>query len=282
MPYYCLNLHINTPIDILKRLKNLELLVHLHPYCFSYAILDKEANKIMTFEAKVLEQPTGKFLSLDAIAIWFKEHQEVFGLPFTCSKVAVYSPEFTILPEKTTNAKAVFDLLGYSSEESITYLKDRISENFYVYFSLPDRTIDFIDNHLLNVEFYSTDRGLLHFYNNKLSFKNYLSAHLYGEELTVCHKKDTGNFYYNKFPVKAKEDLLYYLTLTYEHLGLATNEFPSYLYGFIEEKSPMYSTTYGYIRNFEIDRTLKKILPYQYAVEDVPLHYYINLLGLGL
>ena len=64
--------------------------------------------------------------------------------------------------------------------------------------------------------------------------------------------------YYNKFPIKAKEDLLYYLRLSYEHLGLNLNEFPTELYGFIEEKSPMYSTAYGYIRNFEIDRIFSR------------------------
>jgi hypothetical protein len=142
--------------------------------------------------------------------------------------------------------------------------------------------INFIENHLPNVEFYCGDYGLLNFYNAKLSFKQYLAANLYGEELTVCFKKDAKNIYYNKFPVKAKEDLLYYLRLAYEHLGLNLNEFPTYLYGFVEEKSPMYSTSYGYIRNFEIDRTLKNTLPFLYSIDDIPLHYYINLLGLGL
>ncbi|MDB5226431.1 MAG: uncharacterized protein JWN78_624 [Bacteroidota bacterium] len=230
----------------------------------------------------MLGQSPGKFLLLDSIAIWFKLHKELFSLPFKTSKVAIYSPEFTVLPDKTDNAREVFQLLGFSDNENITYLKNKLSDSFYVYYSLPDRTINFIENHLLNVEFYCGDFGLLSFYNSKLSFKNYLAANLYGEELTLCYKKDATNFYYNKFPVKAKEDLLYYLRLAYEHLGLDLNEFASYLYGFIEEKSPMYSTSYGYIRNFEIDRTLKNTLPFMYSIEDIPLHYYINLLGLGL
>lgn len=257
-------------------------MLHLHPYCFSYAIIDRELNQIIDFEAKVLEQQPGKFLHNDSIAIWFADLQEIFNLPFKNSKVAIYSPEFAVLPDKTDKPAEVFKLLGFSENEHITYLKNKISDSFYVYYSLPDKTINFIENHLPNVEFYCIDYGLLHFYNTKLSFKSYLSANLYGEELTICYKKATGNFYYNKFPVKAKEDLLYYLRLSYEHLELDLNEFPTYLYGFIEEKSPMYSTTYGYVRNFEIDRTLKNTLPFIYGVEEIQLHYYINLLGLGL
>ena len=256
--------------------------MQLHPYCFSYAILDKDQNKIVEFDAKVMSQPMGKFLQPDSIAIWFSDHQEVLSLPFKNSKVAVYSPEFTVLPDKTEKPSEVFRLLGFSQNESLTYLKNKIGDNFYVYYSLPDKLINYVENNLVNAEFYCCDFGLLNFYNSKLSFKNYVAANLYGEELTLCYKKDAENFYYNKFPVKAKEDLLYYLRLAYDHLGLDLNEFPSYLYGFIEEKSPMYSTTYGYIRNFEIDRTLKNTLPFSYSIEEIPLHYYINLLGLGL
>ncbi|MCC6515512.1 MAG: DUF3822 family protein [Chitinophagales bacterium] len=258
------------------------MLVHLHPYCFSYAIIDKTQHQLIDFEVKVINQQLGKFLHLDTIALWFADHEETFSLPFKTSKVAIYSPEFTILPEKTDKTAELFKLLGYPNSDNITYLKNKISDTFYVYYSLPDKTINFIENHLPNVEFFCIDYGLLNFYNSKLSFKNYVAANLYGEELTICYKRNNENLYYNKFPVKGKEDLLYYLRLTYEHLELSLNEFPTYLYGFIEEKSPMYSTTYGYIRNFEIDRTLKNTLSLRMTIEDIPLHYYINLIGLDL
>jgi hypothetical protein len=129
------------------------LLVHLHPYCFSYAVIDRDLNKVVSFEAKVLAQTPGKFLQLDSIAIWFKLHSEVFSLPYKTSKVAVYSPEFTVLPDKTEKAKEVFQLLGYSDNDAITYLKNKIGHAFYTYYSLPDKTINFIENHLLNTEF---------------------------------------------------------------------------------------------------------------------------------
>ncbi len=256
--------------------------MHLHPYCYSYAILDKENNQIIDFEAKVIDQTIGKFLHNDSIAIWFSDRQELLGLPFKNSKVAIYSPEFTILPDKTEKPAEIFRLLGFSDNENLTYLKNKITDSFYVYYALPDKTINYIENQLPNVEFYCTDFGLLNFHNTKLSFKNYLALNIYGEELTICYKKEGNNIFYNKFPIKAKEDLLYYIRLSYEHLDLNLNEFPAILYGFIEEKSPMYSTTYGYVRNFEIDRTLKNTLPFLYGIEDIPLHYYINLLGMGL
>ncbi|MCB0508822.1 MAG: DUF3822 family protein [Bacteroidetes bacterium] len=258
------------------------MLLHLHPYCFSFALVDKDLNKIVDFEAKVLEQSSGNSLSVDSVANWMKEHQQTFSLPFKNSKVAIYSTEFTILPYKSENIKDIFGLLGYAYNEDCTYLKNKIGEHFYLYYSLQDKLINFIENNLTNVEFYPCDYGLLHFYNSKLISKKYLAGNLYGDELTLCLKQDAQNFYYNKFPVKEKSDLLYYLRLAYEHLELNLDEFPTFLYGFIEEKSPMYSTTYGYIRNFEIDRTLKNTLPISLGVEEFPLHYYINLLGLAI
>lgn len=273
---------IKASIDILRRAKQLELLIHLHPYCFSYAIIDREINQVIDFDAKILEQSIGKFLHNDSVAVWFSDHQDIFGLPMLTSKVAIYSPEFTVLPDKTDKPSDIFRLLGYTENEQHTFLKNKIKDDFYVYYALPDKTINFIENQLPNAEFYFSDYGLLKFHNSKLNFKNYLAANLYGEELTIYYKKEGVNMYYNKFPVKAKEDLLYYLRLSYEHLNLDINEFPTVLYGFIEEKSPMYSTAYGYIRNFEIDRTLKNTLPFLYGVSDISLHYYMNLLGLGI
>lgn len=273
---------IKTPIDILRKIQQLELLVHLHPYCFSYAIIDQETNKIVAFEAKILEQSAGKFLHNDSIMLWFSDHQDILGLSFKTSKIGVYSPEFTILPGKTDKPAEVFHLLGFSNNDNITYLKNKITDSFYIYYSLTDKTISFLESQLPNVEFYYSDYGLLNFYNEKLSFKNYIAANLYGEELTICYKKsDKTNAYFNKFPIKSKEDLLYYLRLTYEYLGVDMNEFPTELYGFVEEKSPIFSTSYGFIRNFEIDRTLKHVLPFNYT-DDISIHYYINLLGLGL
>lgn len=265
----------------MRRIPTLELLVHLHPYAFTFAILDREQRKIVAFESTVQEHSTDKQLPADSIASWLQQHSDMFGLPFKLSRAAVFSNEYTILPEKTEQPGAVFRLLGYPANEAQTYLKNKLQEHFFVYFALPDATIQLLENHLPNVEFYCSDYGFLTFYNQKLSFKKYLAAQVFGQELAICHHNGETLTYYNTFPVKAKEDLLYYLRLTYEQLQLDINEYPTYLYGCIEEKSPMYSTSYGYIRNLEIDRTLKNTLPYTYGVEDIPLHYYINVWGLG-
>ncbi len=255
--------------------------MHLHPYCFSFAVLDKDLNKLLDFEARITNLSTDKMIAVESLVNWFHDHKEIFSLPFKLCKVSIFSPIYTVLPDKTDKPSELFSLLGYELNENHTFLKDKMHDSFYLYYALTDKTINYIENNLPNVEFYFSDYGLLHFYNNKLSFKKYIAANLYGEELTICYKNNEHNFYLNKFPVKSKEDLLYYLRLTYEHLQLDLNEFPTYIYGFIEEKSPVYTTTYGYVRNFEIDRTLKNTLPYLYAMEDFPLHYYINLLGLG-
>lgn len=256
--------------------------MHLHPHCFSYALVDMDLNKIVDFDAKTLNQPLGKFILADSVSLWYKDNESVLSLPFKSSKVAIYSPEYTVLPEKTDNASEVFRHLGFMQNENCTYLKNKICNEFYVYYAVQDKLINYIENTLVNVEFYCCDYGLLHFYNNKLSFKDYIAANVYGGELTISLKKNNANLFYNKFPIKAKEDLLYYLRLAYEQLDLDMNSFPTFLYGFIEEKSPMYSTSYGFIRNLEIDRTLKNTLPFTYSIEDIALHYYINLVGLGL
>ena len=272
---------IKPNIDILKRSTQLELCLHLHPHCFSYLILNTENNQIIDFEKYSFTNPTNEIL-LSELKMWFTQNQEILHLSFKVSKVAIFAEIFTVLPEKSEKPAEVFEMLGYNIKPDTSIFKDKIEDNFFVYYQLDDELIRFLDNQVVNAEFYCGDSGLLRFYNNRIAYKSYLAAYVYGEDLVICHKKDNHNYYYNRFKIKAKEDLLYYLQLAYEQLGLDKNEYPTYLYGFIEEKSPMYSTSYSYIRNFEIDLTLKNTLPFLYAVEDFPLHYFVNLWGLVL
>ncbi len=220
-------------------------------------------------------------LTTDTLAIWFSDNPHLLQLNYSKVLIAVHSNVFTILPDKTEQPRNILETLGYSIKNSDRIFMDEIETDFLLYYTISESIVDFLEHRFQNINWHFGDIGSIKFKNTKLSFKNHLVAHLYGEDLSIALKKDGKLFFFNKFLVKAKEDLLYYIRLSYDQLQLNPNEFATYLYGFIEEKSPAFSTSYGYIRNFEIDRTLKHGLGYLHTDEDIPMHYYINLLALG-
>ncbi len=235
----------------------------------------------MDFDAKVLGNDVSKELSTDTLATWFSDHAHLLQLNYNKVLIAAHSNTFTILPEKSEHPEKILEALGYAVHPADKIYLEEIQPDFLIYYTLPGAIVDFLEHRFHNITWHFSDLGSIKFKNSKLSFKNHIVAHLYGEDLSISLIKDDKLHFFNKFTVKAKEDLLYYIRLTYDQLELNPNEFATYLYGFIEEKSPAFSTSYGYIRNFEIDRTLKHGLGYLHIDEDIPLHYYLHVLALG-
>lgn len=265
----------------MKRIQKPELWLHLHPYALSFAVFDPESKKVVELEAKVLGQDASKSVTADMLGNWLNEHEPLLQLHFNRVLVAVHSPVFTILPEHSDDPRTVLETLGYTPGTDDRILEDVIAPDFILYYTLPRALAEFLEHRFSGIEWHFADLGSMRFQNAKLSFRNHLLANLYGDDLSLALKQGGKVTYFNKFNVKAKEDLLYYIRLAYDQLRLNPNEFSTYLYGYLEEKSPLYSTAFGYIRNFEIDRTLKHGLGYLHTDEHLPFHYYLNLLALG-
>jgi Protein of unknown function (DUF3822) len=272
---------IKTPLELLKRIPQPELWLHLHPYALSYLVFDPGQNKVMDLDVKVLGLDPSKAITTDMLTSWMAENEHLLQLNYSKVIIAVHSNTFTILPEASDHPDKILETLGYIHQPGEQILADPIRPGFIMYYTLPETVSEFMEHRFHQVQWHSGDYGSIRFRNSKLSFKNHLVAHLYGEDLSISLKQNGQIQYFNKFAIKAKEDLLYYIRLSYDQLQLNPNEFATYLYGFIEEKSPAFSTSYGYIRNFEIDRTLKHGLGYLHIDEHIPMHYYVNLLALG-
>jgi hypothetical protein len=236
---------------------------------------------VLDVDAVVLDKNFKTISYENTLPQLFSNENEYFRLYFSKVKIAFTTDKFVMLPEKTDDASPVFAFMGMDISSTEIVLFDKIAEEQYIYYTLPVDVHKFFINRFKNLEWHFGDLALLKFTNPKLSFANHLAAHLAGNDLTIVLKYKNKALYFNKFYIQEKQDLLYFLKLAYKELNLDANQFATYLYGFIEEKSPMYTFSFGYIRNFEIDRTLKFGFDYLFSYDDYPLHYYYNLLALG-
>ena len=255
--------------------------IHLQPYAISYLLFDTSNSKVLDIDAVIINKNFDNIRYDEVLSKIFSNENEYFKLSFVKVSIAFSTNQFMLLPEQTENPSRMMDFLGMHTLPMDKILSEKISDEQFLYYVLPIDVYNFFIHRFKNVVWHFGDLALLKYSNSKLSFQKHLLAHIAGNDLTIVLKDKNKVSYFNKFYVQDKQDLLYFLKLAYETLDLDTNQFATYLCGFIEEKSPMYTFSYSYIRNFEIDRILHHDLGYSFYYTNDPLHYYYNLLCLG-
>lgn len=82
--------------------------------------------------------------------------------------------------------------------------------------------------------------------------------------------------YFNKFSFKTKEDFIYYILFTMEQLQMNPEKTPLVIFGEIDQRSPLFSIAYKYIRFVSFG-----LRPdgFQFAsvLDELPQHYYFSL-----
>jgi hypothetical protein len=87
--------------------------------------------------------------------------------------------------------------------------------------------------------------------------------------------------YYNSFKYASKEDFIYYIIFVLEQLNLNPEETELILSGFIEKSSSLFEMVYKYVRNIRF-RELSGNFSYSYVFDEIPSHYFTNLINSGL
>lgn len=254
--------------------------MHIHPYAVSYLYFDKTANKVLDVECVTLDT-NFQNLSKESFNTIFSSNNDSLNIDFSKVRIGFSTDKFMLLPENVDEARDLFQYSGIAISNDDIVVSNKVSNQQYVYFVIPNDIYSFFENKFNRITWYFGDLPMLKYDNSKLDFKNHFKIFIAGNDLSISLVQDKQVAYFNKFFIQDKQDLLYYLKLAYNQFNLDTNQFATYIYGFIEERSPLYSYSYNYIRNFEIDRILIHDLGYLFTNEDIPMHYYINLLGIG-
>jgi hypothetical protein len=85
--------------------------------------------------------------------------------------------------------------------------------------------------------------------------------------------------FFNSFHYRSKEDFAYYLIYVMEQLGLNPEKAPLVLMGEILKSSDIYNITFKYVRNVAFIQRGSDYA-YSYVFDDIPEHFYYNLLNL--
>jgi len=114
-----------------------------------------------------------------------------------------------------------------------------------------------------------------------VGFKNKLDVHqlfldVHEDNFDLVSFKDNKLYYYNNFAYHTREDFIYFLLSTIEHLSLNPETVQLVMMGDIDKSDPKFELIYRYIRHSDFIQRNEN-LNYSHVLEDVLHHQYYTL-----
>lgn len=268
---------INTELEPIDSIFN-ELCITLHQNWFGYSIFNHEKEAFVVFETELTEQSHPE-LNEVKVKDWLSKNQEIFNKQYKKINIAVSTDHFIILPNEDIDILPVFELLNPFNADKEIILSSMVHSDFYIHFSLKKSLWHILINFFEQKEIFFGDFGFIKEAKNLPNDNEFLMAQVIGNDLSICFAKDGKPQFFNKFKFETKEDLLYYVVLAYEELGLDRNGIPLLLYGFIERDSPLFQTLFGFVRHIRLAPATQK-QKNSPLLNELPAHYFHNLLNL--
>lgn len=252
----------------------------------SYCVIDTVRNKYLALFDAPISSANYKILNKKFNKL--REENELLQLKYKSVQYSILSNPATMIPSPLYSPATERDFLEFN----LTAPKNKASENFVLcrdkIRSLDAFNLYRIPNDLYNsMNAFSGIVANIHFATSLIEYalnanknKNKSLCYLNFEKGSFSMVVIEGNklIFYNSFEYSAKEDLGYYVLFVFEQLKLNPETLNLQMMGSIKRKSEEYDFLYKYIRNIDfVHRNVA--FDYSYLFEELPGHYYFNLLN---
>jgi len=251
---------------------------------FSFCVFDTARNKYSGIETHLFHEVTTP-LVLNNILNELIPKNEWLKQKYNETRIIIESPKSTLIP-----------LPLFISEHSVDYLRFNHYLDFgdkILYDRLPNlgaANIFAIPEIIIQTcQRFFPDARLHHFASSLL--ENLLILNKNQDEDPVIFAsvrkswfdllvlKGRNLLFFNSFKYKAKEDFVYFLIYVMDQLNLNPEKTELTLLGEITKISSLFELTFKYVRNVSfIKRT--QDYEYSYVFDEIPEHFYFNLLNL--
>lgn len=246
------------------------LLIKIGIDSFSYAITNHSTQRVVS----LYDEQECDINSLNFDALF--EKNELLNLPYQQVQIAIYSEDAISIPNE------LFD------ENSIALHSKLIKNNTFIH-QFQQKYFDFttifglakplqiaINNQLNNVKIYPHYAGLLALAENIKNASLFLDFS--ANSFTALFVKDGKVIFQKCYETVNKEELNYFILLLISQLSIDTNEVTIQLSGIIHADDHKYQTLQKYFSKIEFVKLTTELNVE--LLEDMPAHYYTNLLAL--
>lgn len=264
------------------------LYVHLHPSYFGLIVYDPAIEQVNRMDT-VIHHPSladndpapSEEIDQNLLQAWLGGLGGLLNRPFGPVRICVSTNKFNLLNNEGLADEDAFALVNQFETTGSTLRTDKIREDLFIQFAIPNKLERLLCSHFEPESIHFGDRGLIQLLSTESEiYSDGVYCQLLGPEAAVIVISDKKLVFYNKYKVRNREDLLYYLLLCYQGHDLDPNSKPLFLSGLIESGSPMFDLVRDYVRNVEFMQLPGPVKFTEDREQSLPLHYFINLLGI--
>ncbi|NOX48831.1 MAG: DUF3822 family protein [Chlorobi bacterium] len=253
---------------------------------FSFCVFDPPANKFLAIESYSVQGNPGMEKFCREFEDFTKNH-EFLNSDFPEVLFLMETPKSTLIPTPLFDETEVRAFAGFNfpDDDSLVFLHDRLiyPDTFNLY-AVPKSLMETLKSLFPRARFICHSsafiEGLMIQYKNlpeeKRVFVNTQNPFI---DIVIIEGKNL--LYHNSFKYATKEDFIYYIIFVMEQLNLNPEETELILSGFIEKSSSLFEMVYKYVRNIRF-RELSGNFSYSYVFDEIPSHYFTNLINSGL
>ena len=253
---------------------------------FSFCIFDENTNKFLSIESVSIENSNRVDISCSLIKQFFLAHSWL-NLKFKSTNIIYETQKSTLIPSPLFDEteKNTYSDFNFTPEEDHCVYYDKLTglDAFNLYtvpVQIKNTLNELFPDHKLLSHCGSLIESLWILYKNlpvqKRVFVNVRNSYL---DIVITEGKKL--LYFNSFTYTTKEDFIYYIIFVLEQLDLNPEEIELIFSGFIDKNTELFDIVYKYVRNVQFPK-LTNTFRYSYIFNDIPSHYYFNLLNITL
>lgn len=246
------------------------LLIKIGVDSFSYAIINNSTQQVMS----LYDEQECDISSMNFDLLF--EKSELLNLPYQQVQIAIYGEDEISIPNELFDENSIGLHSKLIKNNSFINQFKQNHFDFTTIFGLARPLQTAITNQLNNVKIYPHFAGLLALAENTKD--NQLFLDFSANSFTALFVKDGKVIFQKCYETVNAEELNYFILLLINQLNISTSEIAVHLSGIIHTDDHKYECLQKYFPKIEFVTLVTEINVE--LLEDMPVHYYTNLLAL--
>lgn len=253
---------------------------------FKFCVLDTRANTCLLLEDYLIGNQNIPDETVNTLRVLFESHHLLNAGFWNSVKLAFLNPKSVLIPSQMFDKDTLPGYLKMNcelgSDDGLYYFKHNTGKMVNV-FAADKKIVSWFKQQYPNLNIH-----LLHYSSalieavprqNDASRQKSMSLFINIDSMEVLVHKNDRLLYCNQFSYQSPEELLKYVMVVMDQLGLDPNVSKVQLWGNVNTQSEYFKILYRYIRNISFGKR-PSVIKFSFEFDEIDEHQYFDLFGL--
>lgn len=255
------------------------LSLELHPAYMAFAVKSEGASTFAPVAIEMINNHQPGKIDIEQLSQWLKRHQGIWTHHFDSVFIAVHDIPLTVVSE-TDGHEEVLQLLSSDISDKYDLHAQALTFDWVWSFGIPKELTILLTNYFTNPTWLPGVQGFVQTLLQQPSDEDVFGMYVTPDTVHFVQIQHGKPAFYNSFKYSNKEDLLYFVLLTFQNLQLDPQFHFLYTAGLITESSPLYEMLFQYIRNIQLVNWPIPVSEQAVELSGFPAYAFINLTGI--